>query len=177
MSVISPGYYLYFWPTGYKLEIPKSPLLGSINLLKWLTEIRRPIYSLDCWFITKGYNSETVRWKTLQAVGRKRAWSFHILSECTTLPKSPSVRQPRSPPNPFPWEFCGGFFSDSEVPQSCPVLCDPMDSSQLSSSVHGIFQARILEWVAISFSRGVFPTQGSNLDLPHCRQTLYHLSH
>jgi len=41
-----------------------------------------------------------------------------------------------------------------EVAQSCPTLCNPMDSSQPSSSVHGIFQTRILEWVAISFSRG-----------------------
>ena len=38
--------------------------------------------------------------------------------------------------------------------RSCPILCDPMDCSLPSSSVHGIFQARILEWVAISFSRG-----------------------
>jgi len=38
--------------------------------------------------------------------------------------------------------------------------------------VHGILQTRILEWVAIPFSRGIFPTQGSNLDVPHCRQTL-----
>ena len=37
---------------------------------------------------------------------------------------------------------------DSEVAQSCPTLCDPMDSSQPGSSVHGIFQARILEWGA-----------------------------
>ena len=40
----------------------------------------------------------------------------------------------------------------SEVAQSCPTLCDPMDCSLPGSSVHGIFQARILEWVAISFS-------------------------
>ena len=38
--------------------------------------------------------------------------------------------------------------------QSCPTLCDPMDCSLQGSSVHGIFQARVLEWVAISFSRG-----------------------
>ena len=37
--------------------------------------------------------------------------------------------------------------------QSCPTLCDPMDCSPPGSSVHGILQARILEWVAISFSR------------------------
>ena len=41
----------------------------------------------------------------------------------------------------------------SEVAQSCPTFCDPMDCSLPGSSVHGIFQARILEWVAISFSR------------------------
>ena len=44
--------------------------------------------------------------------------------------------------------------SESEVAQSCPTLCDPMDCSLSGSSVHGIFQARVLEWVAISFSRG-----------------------
>ena len=38
--------------------------------------------------------------------------------------------------------------------QSCPTLCDPMDCSLPGSSVHGIFQARILKWVAISISRG-----------------------
>ena len=37
--------------------------------------------------------------------------------------------------------------------QSCLTLCDPMDCSPSGSSVHGIFQARILEWVAISYSR------------------------
>ena len=41
-----------------------------------------------------------------------------------------------------------------EVAQSCPTLCDPIDCSPPGSSVHGIFQARVLEWVAISFSRG-----------------------
>ena len=42
----------------------------------------------------------------------------------------------------------------SEVAQSCSTLCDPMDCSLSDSSVHGIFQARVLEWIAISFSRG-----------------------
>ena len=44
--------------------------------------------------------------------------------------------------------------SESEVPQSYPTLCDPMDGSLPGSTIHGIFQARILEWAAISFSRG-----------------------
>ena len=42
--------------------------------------------------------------------------------------------------------------SESEVAQLCPTLSDPMDCSLPGSSVHGIFQARVLEWVAITFS-------------------------
>ena len=42
--------------------------------------------------------------------------------------------------------------SESEVAQSCPTLSDLMDCSLPGSSVHGIFQARVLEWVAIAFS-------------------------
>ena len=50
--------------------------------------------------------------------------------------------------------------SESEVAQSCPTLCDPMDCCLSGSSVHGIFQARVLEWIAISFSRGYGPDPG-----------------
>ena len=49
--------------------------------------------------------------------------------------------------------------SESEVVQSCPTLCDPVDCSLPDSSVHGILQARILDWVAISFS-GDLPNPG-----------------
>ena len=47
-----------------------------------------------------------------------------------------------------------GCLAESEVAQSCLTLSDPMDCSLPGSSVHGIFQTRVLEWVAISFSRG-----------------------
>ena len=50
------------------------------------------------------------------------------------------------------------------VTQLCPTLCNPMDFSLPGSSAHGIFQARIVDWVAVSFSRGIFLTQGLN---PH----------
>ena len=43
---------------------------------------------------------------------------------------------------------------ESEAAQGCSTLCDPMVCSLPGSSTHGIFQARILEWVAVSFSRG-----------------------
>ena len=55
-------------------------------------------------------------------------------------------------------------------------LCESIDHSPPGSSVHEISQARILEWVAILSSR-LFPTQGLNLGLLHCRQILYPLSH
>ena len=53
----------------------------------------------------------------------------------------------------------------AQLLQSCPTLCDPMDCSPPGSSVHGILQARILNWVAMSSSRVIFTTQGSNLHL------------
>ena len=66
---------------------------------------------------------------------------------------------------------------ESEVAQSCSTLCDPIDCSLLGSSVHGIFRAKVLEWAAISFSRGSsWPRDWSQVYL-HCRQTLYPLSH
>ena len=48
----------------------------------------------------------------------------------------------------------------SDVAQSCPTLCDPMDCSPPGSSVHGMFHARVLEWGAISFSRGSSQPRG-----------------
>ena len=52
---------------------------------------------------------------------------------------------------------------------SCLTLCNPMGCSPPGSSVRGIPPARILEWVAIPFSKGIFPTQGSNPQLLHGR--------
>ena len=51
---------------------------------------------------------------------------------------------------------CMKMKSESDVTQSCPTLSDPMDCSLLGSSVHGIFQARVLEWGAIAFSANLF---------------------
>ena len=83
---------------------------------------------------------------------------------------SDSVRPHRQQPTrlPRPWDSpgkntgvgchfllqCMQVKSESEVAQSCPTLSDPMDCSLPGSSIHGIFQARVLEYGAISFSRG-----------------------
>ena len=84
---------------------------------------------------------------------------------------SDSVRPHRRQPTrlPHPWDSpgkntgvgchfllqCMKVKSESDVAQSCPTLSDPMDCSLPGSSVHGIFQARVLEWVAIAFSVGL----------------------
>ena len=58
--------------------------------------------------------------------------------------------------------------------QSCMILCNPMDCSPPGSSVHGILQARILEWVAISFSRGYFWPKDRTYISCTGRRILYH---
>ena len=96
-----------------------------------------------------------------------------------TFPTAPHQEDPRHP--------LGTLSARSH--QTAPVVvlvcsrsvvsdfCDPMDCIPPGSSVHGIFQARILEWVAISFSKGIFWTQESNPGLLYCRQILYLLSY
>ena len=90
--------------------------------------------------------------------------------------------------SPVTPELAGGFFtteptgkpslcfsqSVSSVTQSCPTLCDPTDCSLPTSSVHGISQARTLEWVVISVSRG--SSQPRDQTQVSClgRQILYH---
>ena len=59
-----------------------------------------------------------------------------------------------------------------KVAHSCLTLCDPMDYT-----VPGILQARITRVGSLSLLQGIFPTQGLNIGLRHCRQILYQLSH
>ena len=64
--------------------------------------------------------------------------------------------------------------------QLCPTLCDPVDHSPTESSVHGILQARILEWVAIPSSRGSsLPRDWTHVSYVSCigRRVLYHWHH
>ena len=78
-----------------------------------------------------------------------------------------SIRFSGSPANcrdGFPWEF---VWVHAKSLQSCQTLCYPVDCSPPWSSVHGILQARILQWVGIFLLEEIFPTQGSNLHLLH----------
>ena len=96
---------------------------------------------------------------------------------------SDSVRPHRQKPTrlPRPWDSpgkntgvgchfllqCMKVKSEREVVQSCPTLSDPMDCSPPGSSVHGIFQARVLEWGAIAFSNAKSKSL-LGLDYPCC---------
>ena len=71
----------------------------------------------------------------------------------------------------FITECCG---SGGLVAQLCLTVCNTIDCSLPGSSVHGILQVRILEWVAIPLLQGIFLSQESNPGLLHCRQILYH---
>ena len=96
-----------------------------------------------------------------------RVYLLHLCCQVTSV-VSDSVQPHRRQPTrlPCPWDSpgkntgmgcsfllqCVKVKSESEVTQSCPTLSDPMDYSLPGSSVHGIFQARVLEWGAIAFS-------------------------
>ena len=73
------------------------------------------------------------------------------LSEASTTPKSHESLNLRS--NKVGLRLTGWWKVKVLVDESCPTFCDPMDCSLPGSFVHGILQARILEWVAIAFSR------------------------
>ena len=92
-----------------------------------------------------------------------------MLCYAKSLQSCPTLCDPRggSPPgSPRPWDSpgkntgvgchfllqCMKVKRESEVAQPCPTPSDPMDCSPLGSSVHGIFQASVLEWGAIAFS-------------------------
>ena len=90
------------------------------------------------------------------------AESVQALSGCTTLLAPQCVQQPQSSSDPVVWGILWRFHFIGETDeilgmcagaQGCLTLCNPMDCSSPGSSVHGIFQARILEWFAISSSK------------------------
>ena len=95
----------------------------------------------------------------------ERAQNFHVFSERATLLKPSCDHQPGSSSNPMHLGFYGGFIISAWLMRWLPCCCSclvaklcltllwPLNYSLSGSSVHGIFQARIPEWVAISFSR------------------------
>ena len=97
---------------------------------------------------------------------------LYTAAAAKSLQSCPTLRPLRQQPTrlPRPWDSpgkntgvgchfllqCMKVKSESQAAQSCPTLSDPMDCSLPGSSIHGIFQARVLEWSAIAFSDIVY---------------------
>ena len=136
--------------------------------------------------------SDSVRPHRRQPTGLPRPWDSpgkntgvgcHFLLQCMKVKSQSEVTQSYptlSDPMDYslPGSSVHGIFQAGVLEWGAITFsCNPMDGSLSGSSIHGISQAGILEWVAIFFPRGIFLTQGLNPGLPHYRQTLYHLSH
>ena len=133
----------------------------------------------------------------LAAEGSPLAWGSQAQGHQVSKPlghssmkKAASFRTPVSSAEGLLFDLCCGvipaYFSVLRVrphlscvllTQSCLTLCNPVDCTHQGSSVHGIFQARILEWVAISSSSGCSPPRDRTWVSCIGRQILYHLSH
>ena len=124
-------------------------------------------------FLTQGSNPHLLHllhWQTgsLSLAPPGKPLQDHVAATAKSFQSCPTLCDPIRQPTRLPrhWDSpgkntgvgchfllqCMKEKSESEVAQSCPTLCDPMDCSPPGSSVHGVFQARVLEWGAIAFS-------------------------
>ena len=134
---------------------------NKIELKQWFLTIRTLTH---CFLVNNWWNSDL--WGSWFPIP-----TANITAYGTTLL---AVRLPTERLEDHIFVWC----LESEVAQSCLTLCDLMDCSLPGSSVHGIFQARLIKWGCPPFLlQGIFPTQGSKPGLWHCRQTLHCLSH
>ena len=136
-----------------KLELPYNPAIPLPDIHPEKTIIQKNTCIL---MFTEALFTKAKTWKEpkCSSTGEwmKTRWYISLFSYSVT---SDSL-QPHGLQHTRLSCIYNGILSGSVVAQSCLTLCDPMDCSPSGSSVHGILQARILEWVAISFSRGSF---------------------
>ena len=108
MPILSPGCHLNFWLSSFKSEVVMTPFLGFLNLLEHLTELRKPVYSLEYWFITKDTNQQPD-----EEIQKPRSQTKKILSLWSLGPKTLAcgcvlVYHPGHSPNPvtgFLWRL------------------------------------------------------------------------
>ena len=164
-------------------------LVGIIQLIECVDRTKgRPVYStwdihhLSSDSVTPGFGALGFRSELIYTTDSKFSglWNWtelhHLFSGFICFVDS---RLWNFSPSIIVWEIYIYLHSIiyvlSQFTQSHPMLCNPMDRSPPGFSVHGILQARILEWVGChSLFQGIFPTQGLNLGFPHFGQNLYH---
>ena len=129
----------------------------------------RKSYKMSIWKYLQVYVTHKYYPVVLHSFSKRLELSHFIAAAAKSLQSCPTVWPHRRQPTrlPYPWDSpgkstgVGCYFllqgmkvkSESEVSQSCPTLSDPMDCSLPGSSIHGTFQARVLEWGAIAFSQ------------------------
>ena len=147
-----------------KLNIQKTRIMASSHVFSWQIEGETmeavTDYFLGLQITEDGDCSNEM--KRFLLLGRKAMTKLPLLLSHFSLVRlcaTPETAAHQAPPSlgfsrrehwsglPFPSPM-----RESEVAQSCPTLSDPMDCSPPGSSIHGIFQARVLEWGAIAFS-------------------------
>ena len=103
-------------------------------------------------------------------------WNEELPSQISELPSNRAKESGFLPPNKRRMFLTTWVLCYAKSLQSCLTLCDPMDCSPPGSSVHGVLQARMLEWVAMSSSRGSSrPRDRTYVScLLHCRQVVYY---
>ena len=110
-----------------------------------------------CWAAVYGAAQSQTQLKRLRS--SSSIWKKQLFLKSPSLPRDRSSKRNSIVINSLLGSFNNQEIlrltkGELEIPQACPTLCDPMDCSLPVSSVHGIFQAIVPEWIAISFSRG-----------------------
>ena len=131
-----------------------------------LSSIKRKTPTIMGWIYTVNTRLRSLKFKNTSMSGRVAAAAAAAAKSLHSCPTLCDPMDGSPPGSPGPWDSpgkntgvgchfllqCKKVKGESEVAQSCPTLSDPMDCSLPGSSVHGIFQARVLEWGAIAFS-------------------------
>ena len=121
-----------------------------------------------------GISSGSRAWRSPAAKGLQKRGTLSMGGHAAEDSQAPRMLllSGKGPVQEAVFEGTGGCGGGGLVAKSCLTLATPWTAACQAPLSVG-FQARILEWVAISFSRGIFLTQGSNPGLLHCRQSLY----
>ena len=122
-----------------------------------------------------GCESWTIKKAECQKIAAFKLWCWRRLSRVhwTTRRSNQSILKEINPEHSLE----GLLLNLCLVAQLCPTLCDPMDCSLPGPSVHWDSPGKNTGVGCHALLQGIFPTQGSNPGLPHCRWILYHLSH
>ena len=127
-----------------KLSIQKTKIMASGPITSWQIKGKKVKIVTDFIFLGSKITMDS---ECSHEIKRHLILGGKVMTNLDSMLKSRDITLPTK-------AYIVKSESESEVTQSCLTLCDPMDCSPPGSSVHGILQARILEWVALLFFRG-----------------------